>query len=1057
MHSWLWLMVRRGLNQRDLCAMHSMLSTVFFTYAFLLCSSLLCCFAGDTITFAGSSISNDGGETLVSAGKKFELGFFTPEQHERYVGIWYYRSNPRIVVWVANRNSPLLDDGAVLAVADDGNLKILDKNGDPFWSTELQSTSKPGYRLAKLLDSGNLVFGDSNTLLTTILWQSFDHPTDTFLSGMKMSENLKLISWKSQVDPKEGSFTFKLEEERDEFVISDGSIKHWTSGESTDFFRPERMPDVIKYFLTNFTRGFESISVSNPTIILNGIHISLTEFSNTRIRLDVKGELQYFSYNTNWSKLWWEPKDNCSVYNACGNFGSCNLYNKLACRCLPGFEPQSLENWKKKDFSSGCSRSSDACGKKDTFLSLKTMKFGQPYSSFVTEDENKCREECLRNCQCQAHSFVKGEVHLRRGEPRNNTCFIWDDLKDLQEEYSYGGPDLFVRVAMSDIESKAKSCEPCGINVIPYPLSTGLDCGDPTYFSFYCDNSTGKLSFKTHNGTYNVTTINQDTRTFVIQEKDVDDCNASTRGQIRKFNTSSPFKMNASKRWCDSNVSSQGLVEIDIGWAPPPEPVCSSSSDCDDWPNSTCNVTGNGTARCLCNSNFWWDGMALNCVQVVDGQAGGKKPLPLIVGVAIASVIVLSSIFLYICIFLRKKAKRRESQQNTERNTALLYGTEKRVKNLIDAEEFNEEDKKGIDVPFFDLDSILAATDNFSEANKLGRGGFGPVYKGKFPGGQEIAIKRLSSVSGQGLEEFKNEVILIARLQHRNLVRLVGYCIKGDEKILLYEYMPNKSLDSFIFDRDLGKLLNWEMRFDIILGVARGLLYLHQDSRLRIIHRDMKTSNILLDAEMNPKISDFGLARMFEGKQTEGSTNRVVGTYGYMSPEYALDGLFSVKSDVFSYGVVVLEILSGKRNTGYFNSDEAQSLLAYAWRLWREDKALDLMDETLREICNTNEFLRCVNAALLCVQDDPSDRPTMSNVVVMLSSETANLPVPKNPAFFIRRGLSGTAFASSKQERGLSVTAFASSEQERGLSGTASSSSKQETSIDIAIASDEGR
>ena len=164
-------------------------------------------------------------------------------------------------------------------------------------------------------------------------------------------------------------------------------------------------------------------------------------------------------------------------------------------------------------------------------------------------------------------------------------------------------------------ESKAKSCQPCGINVIPYPLSTGSDCGDPMYFSFYCDNSTGKLSFKTHNGTYNVTTINQDRRTFAIQEKDVADCNASTRGQIRKFNTSSPFKMNASKRWCDSNVSSQGLVEIDIGWEPPPEPVCSSSSDCDDWPNSTCNVTGNGTARCLCNSNFWWDGMALNCVQ----------------------------------------------------------------------------------------------------------------------------------------------------------------------------------------------------------------------------------------------------------------------------------------------------------------------------------------------------------------------------------------------------------------------------------------------------------
>ncbi|KAG6738103.1 hypothetical protein POTOM_059662 [Populus tomentosa] len=859
--------------------MHSMLSTVFFTYAFLLCSSLLCCFARDTITHASSLITNDGGETLVSAGKR----------------------------------PPTSYDGAVLAV-DDGNLKILKKNGDSFWSTGLESTSKPANGLAKLLDSGNLVLCDSNTLSTTILWQSFDHPTDTFLSGMKMSADLKLTSRKSEVDPQEGNFTFQLDKEKNQFVILNDFIKYWTSGESSDFFSSERMPDGIAFFLSKFTR-------SVPNSIGSKTTSSPSDYNNTRIRLDFKGELQYWNFdaNTNWAKLWWEPRDNCSVFNACGNFGSCNLYNSFPCRCLPGFVPYSQENWRKGVFSDGCIRSSAVCGKHDTFLSLKMMRVGQPDTSFVVEDEKQCRQKCLINtCQCQAYSFVKEEVNTRRGrQPGTNTCLIWmDDLNDIVE-----------------LQPKAKSCEPCGINVIPYPLSTGSDCGDPIYFSFNCDNSTGRLSFKTHNGTYNVTTINPDTRTFVIQEKDVDDCNASTRGQIRKFNTSFPFKMNTSKPRCDtvegnfiSTVSSQGLLEIDIGWEPPPEPVCSSSSDCEDWPHSTCNVTGNGTARCLCNSNFWWDGMALNCVQ--GGSSRKKKLLSLIVGVTIASVIVLSSIFLYTSILMRKKAKRRESQQNTERNAAVLYGTEKRVKNLIDAEEFNEEDKKGIDT-----------------------------------------------------------------------------------------------------------------RFDIILGVARGLLYLHQDSRLRIIHRDMKTSNILLDAEMNPKISDFGLARMFEGKQTEGSTNRVVGTYGYMSPEYALDGLFSVKSDVFSFGVVVLEILSGKRNTGYFNSDEAQSLLAYAWRLWREDKALDLMDETLREICNTNEFLRCVNVALLCVQDDPSDRPTMSNAVVMLSSEAANLPVPKNPAFFIRRGLSGTASCSSKQGT--------------GLFSTASSSSKQEINIDTTIASDE--
>ncbi|XP_050248128.1 G-type lectin S-receptor-like serine/threonine-protein kinase At4g03230 isoform X17 [Quercus robur] len=390
--------------------------------------------------------------------------------------------------------------------------------------------------------------------------------------------------------------------------------------------------------------------------------------------------------------------------------------------------------------------------------------------------------------------------------------------------------------------------------------------------------------------------------------------------------------------------------------------------------------------------------------------------LLLIVG--ITSVTVLCAI-IFIYIWRRKTTKRQESvnRERNQGNTAFqLYDSERSVKELIDSDQFREDDKKGIDVPFFNLKSILAATDYFSDTKKLGQGGFGPVYKGTFPGGQEIAIKRLSSGSGQGLEEFKNEVVLIAKLQHRNLVRLLGYCIEGDEKMLLYEYMPNKSLDSFLFDRTLCVILNWKIRFDIILGIARGLLYLHQDSRLRIIHRDLKTSNVLLDEEMNPKISDFGLARIFGGKQTEATTTRVVGTYGYMSPEYALDGFFSVKSDAFSFGVVVLEVISGKKNTGFHQSEHALSLLGYAWKLWKEGKALDLMDQTIRETCNADEFLRCVNVGLLCVQEDPSDRPTMSNVVFMLGSETTTLPTPKQPAYVVRRSLSSATSSATKPE-----------------------------------------
>lgn len=413
-----------------------------------------------------------------------------------------------------------------------------------------------------------------------------------------------------------------------------------------------------------------------------------------------------------------------------------------------------------------------------------------------------------------------------------------------------------------------------------------------------------------------------------------------------------------------------------------------------------------------------------------DGSSIGKIPLSLIIAVALISLIalaVLSSTIVFICLQRRRMPKLRENKGIFPRNLGFHFnGSERLVKDLIDSDRFNEDETKAIDVPCFDLESLLAATDNFSNANKLGQGGFGPVYKATFPGGEKIAVKRLSSGSGQGLEEFKNEVVLIAKLQHRNLVRLLGYCVEGDEKMLLYEYMPNKSLDSFLFDRKLCVSLDWEMRYNVIIGIARGLLYLHQDSRLRIIHRDLKSSNILLDEEMNPKISDFGLARIFGGNETAANTNRVVGTYGYIAPEYALDGLFSFKSDVFSFGVVVLEIVSGKRNTGCYHPEQSLSLLGHAWNLWKEDKAMELLDQTLSKTCNTDQFVKCVNVGLLCVQEDPSDRPTVSNILFMLRSETPTLPDPKQPAFVFRRCPSSRASSSSKPDtvsnNGLTVT-----------------------------------
>ncbi|KAF8029063.1 hypothetical protein BT93_E1666 [Corymbia citriodora subsp. variegata] len=386
--------------------------------------------------------------------------------------------------------------------------------------------------------------------------------------------------------------------------------------------------------------------------------------------------------------------------------------------------------------------------------------------------------------------------------------------------------------------------------------------------------------------------------------------------------------------------------------------------------------------------------------------------------IAIVSSIVGSGLLIIIMgsrIFLKRKKRLKKEEENSQ-EVQLLH-----LKQEIGG-EFSKENARGEkpvasqELSPIRLDIIRAATQNFSHECQLGEGGFGLVYKGTLADGKEIAVKRLSRTSGQGLIEFKNEVILIARLQHRNLVRLLGCCLEEHEKLLIYEYMPNKSLDVFLFDSTMGQSLDWKMRMNITFGIARGLLYLHEDSRLRIIHRDLKASNILLDGEMNPKISDFGMARIFSGNQDEANTNRVVGTYGYMAPEYAMEGLFSVKSDVFSFGVLLLEMISGRKNNGFHLQEHGESLLTFsplffnmksenfvwlslltslskwqAWKLWSE------------ESCDGVQVLKCIHIGLLCIQDKLADRPTMSLVVHMLGANTIPLTRPSLPAFSVGR------------------------------------------------------
>ncbi|KAJ1292316.1 hypothetical protein BS78_02G383200 [Paspalum vaginatum] len=374
--------------------------------------------------------------------------------------------------------------------------------------------------------------------------------------------------------------------------------------------------------------------------------------------------------------------------------------------------------------------------------------------------------------------------------------------------------------------------------------------------------------------------------------------------------------------------------------------------------------------------------------------------------IAVVSVLLLAaSILVHRLIRIRRK---RELARAELRRLSIA------VKNVINLWRL-EEGNSGFSL--YDFSQMKGATNGFSIENKLGQGGFGSVYKGVLPDGLEIAAKRLGPCSLQGLLEFKNEIQLIAKLQHRNLVKLLGCCIEGEhEKILVYEYMPNKSLDLIIFDNKKRASLDWPKRLSIIDGISQGLLYLHVHSRLCVVHRDLKANNILLDAEMNPKISDFGMARIFSSSVAESTTTRIVGTHGYIAPEYASDGVCSVKSDVFSFGVLLLEIISGTMTTGsYTYGGKFYKLIAYAWLLWKAGQWPELVDRSLGLGSGEYHYTveRYIHVALLCVQDSADDRPAMDEVVKMLSSgEGEVLPEPKQPAYFNVRPV-GTEMSAS--------------------------------------------
>lgn len=359
-----------------------------------------------------------------------------------------------------------------------------------------------------------------------------------------------------------------------------------------------------------------------------------------------------------------------------------------------------------------------------------------------------------------------------------------------------------------------------------------------------------------------------------------------------------------------------------------------------------------------------------------------------------------------------------DKDKDKSQNHSFLHSIVKHFKFGVSKERNNEADIQKMasqEQKIFAYETLAAATKNFSAIHKLGEGGFGPVYKGKLNDGREIAVKKLSHTSNQGKKEFMNEAKLLARVQHRNVVNLVGYCVHGTEKLLVYEYVAHESLDKLLFKSQKKEKLDWKRRVGIITGVAKGLLYLHEDSHNCIIHRDIKASNILLDDKWTPKIADFGMARLFPEDQSQVNT-RVAGTNGYMAPEYVMHGNLSVKADVFSYGVLVLELITGQRNSSFNLDVDSQNLLDWAYKMYKKGKSLEIVDPALASTMVAEEVAMCIQLGLLCTQGDPTLRPTMRRVVVMLSRKPGHMQEPTRP------GVPGSRYRRPRRHSALSST-----------------------------------
>ncbi|XP_048140776.1 G-type lectin S-receptor-like serine/threonine-protein kinase RKS1 [Rhodamnia argentea] len=790
------------------------------------------------------------GDVLISRGGRFARGFFSPGNSGlRYLGIWYHGQPERTIVWVANRGNPVNDTSGVLAFDHDGNLVIHENNGSfPIWSTNVSSTTLHNSTTAQLLDSGNLVL--NHGMSEVVIWQSFHYPADTFLPSMKLrldrrtGLNSFLTSWISEDDPASGRCSYKFE--------PTGYPQLFLYKDRAPYWRPG--PIIIKWqgslvrmandFIYNIIIVNSATEVSLMCAVINASVLS-------RYVVHESGLIKHFMWHDEeqrWTEFNYHPKELCDYYNKCGPNGICgaNDADQFNCTCLPGFEPKSPGDWYLGDGTGGCKRRQGAsiCQSGGGFVKVKQLKL--PDTSTAHVDMSLTLKECLRDCNCTAYSSANGGLMGPRAyykaqlqaqkqiglQPNSQAHRTGPGPKTGHGRTGQARSWLFVAVAGVEAAASGKRFE----GDVRAPAASGL-------------RGAGGKGLRECWGVYGGRRWLEKVAEQRQQQLQV------VQGRAAK--TTGQAVAEGGCSWLFRHATAE--IRPGGGWAALEE------------------VCGVHIGNCNCSIDF----PKISVFNVI-----GTLPVPsftaryrkrsILVKKAMVPTISISALVLLLlgslmyCLLLKRKRDRRGRNHPSSTTTSSTYLVELQGLKYLDRNA-----RQKTDLPFLDFGTVAAATSNFSSLNELGKGGFGSVYKGTINYGTEIAVKRLSKCSGQGNEEFKNEVRLIAKLQRRNLVKILGCCIHEDKKLLIYEYLPNKSLDSFIFDETKRSLLEWGRSFGIAYGVARRLLHLHQDSMLRIIHRDLKASNVLLDVALNPKISDFGIARICGGDQIDGKAKWV--------------------------------------------------------------------------------------------------------------------------------------------------------------------------------------